>query len=158
MSGYMAEAGYHTPFMQSVRCRKWLLFTKSLERYICVSISGLLMLLPSMTHSLYLVLRKPYKQLNWLCGLPRLIWPKVICNWLWMRLTSIKQHSVQACLVFMSSLVCLSGLSNVGASFCHASWRCVLGINSSSRSCSISTIFVSLAALSMRCWTGLSWY
>ena len=38
------------------------------------------------------------------------------------------------------------------------SWRCVLGINSISRSCPISTISVSSAALSMRCWTGSSWY
>ena len=49
------------------------------------------------------------------------------------------------------------GLSNVGASFV-ISWRCVLGINSISRSCSILTISVSLAALSMRCWTGSGWY
>ena len=48
-------------------------------------------------------------------------------------------------------------LSNVGASFV-ISWRCVLGINSTSHSCSILMISVCSAALSMICWTGSSWY
>ena len=88
--------------------RKWLLSTKSLERYVYVSISELSMLLPSATLFFYLILRKPFKQLSQLCGLPHSIWPKVIYNWLWMRLTSIKQHSMQVRLVFMSSLICHS--------------------------------------------------
>ena len=49
------------------------------------------------------------------------------------------------------------GLSNMRASFV-ISWRCVLGINSISHSCSISMISMYSAALSMRCWTGSSWY
>ena len=49
------------------------------------------------------------------------------------------------------------GLSNMGASFV-TSWRCVLEINSISRSCSISMTSVFSAALLMRCWTGSRWY
>ena len=106
---------------------------------------------------LYHILRKPYKQWNQLCGLPHLIWLKGICNWQWMRLTSIKQHSVQACLVSMSLLTCHSVCLMWELVFV-ISWRCVLEINSISCSCSISTTSVSSAALLMRCWTGSSWY
>ena len=78
-----------------------------------------------MTLFLYQELRKPYKQLNQLCGLPHLIWYKGTFNWQWMRLTSIKQHSVQARLVSMSLLTCHSVLSNAGASFCHLMEMCL---------------------------------
>ena len=142
----------HSPYASQV-----VKFAKSLERYIYVSISELLMLLPSATHFLCLILRKPYKQLSRLCGLPYLIWPKVICNWLWMRLTSIKQHSVQVCLVSTSSLICHS-VCLMWVLVFVISWRCVLGINSISHFCSILMISVCSAALLARCWTGLSWY
>ena len=110
-----------------------------------------------MTLFLYHELRKPYKQLNQLCGLPHLIWLKGIYNWQWMKLTSIKQHSVQARLVYMSLLACHLVCLMWELVFV-ISWRCVLEINSISRSCSISTTSVSSAALLTRCWTGSGWY
>ena len=149
MSGYEAETGYHMPFTQSVCIASGYSLQKVWRDMFMYRFQSS-MLLPSMTHSLCLVLRKPYKQLSQLCGLPHLIWSKVICNWLWMRLTSIKQHSVQVCLVSMSLLVCLSVCLMWVLVFVVA-WRCVLGINSISRSCSISTISVYSAALSTRC-------
>ena len=55
----------------------------------------------------------------------------------------------------MSLLICLSVCLML---VFVISWRCVLGINSISCSCFISTISLFSAALLMRCWTILSWY
>ena len=57
--------------------------------------------------------------------LPQLIWLKGTFNWQWMRLTSIKQHSVQARLAFTSLLRCHSDCPSVGASFCHFMEMCL---------------------------------
>ena len=77
MSGYMAETGYHMPFTQSVCIASGYSSQKVWRDTFNVLISELSMLLPSTTHSLCLVLRKPYKQLSQLCGLPHLIGPRL---------------------------------------------------------------------------------
>ena len=78
-----------------------------------------------MIHSLYHELRKLYKLLKLLYGLPHLIWLRVIFNWPWMRLTFIKQLSMQVPQVCMSLLICPLDSHNAGASFCHLMEMCL---------------------------------
>ena len=77
------------------------------------------------TLSLYLRLRKPCRLLSLPCGLPQLIWHEDTFNWQWMRLTSIKQHSVQACLASMSLLTCHSDCLMWEQSFRHLVEMCL---------------------------------
>ena len=61
--------------------------------------------------------------------LPHSTWPRDICNWLWMRQTSIKLHFTPDHQAYMSSLVCLLVYPMQVPVFV-TSWRCALGISS----------------------------
>ena len=136
--------------------RRWLLSAKNLGKSDCAWISKLLTSLLFVIHSLYCKSMKLYKLLKLQYSLPHSIWLRVIYSWLWMRLTFIKQLSVQGLQVCTSSLICLLD-SLMQVLVFIASWGCVLGINSILCSCSTSMISASLAALSTKCWTGSLW-
>ena len=158
MSGYLAETRNYTSISQPVCMSQVVIVCKKTgEIHLCIDFWALNAVtirdsfpLPQIEEALQAVKSA-------MCDLPQLIWHNDTFNWQWMRLTSTKQHSVQACLASTSLLTCHLDCQTQEQVFV-ASWRCVLEINSISHSCFISMTSVFSAALSTRCWTGLRWY
>ena len=156
MSGYMAETGYYMPFTQPIHASQVVIVhKKSGEICLCIDFRALNAVticdsfpLPHIEEALQAV-----KSAMWFTSFD------LAQGYLQLAMDEADIHKT-AFHAGLSGLYKFThmpfGLSNVGASFLLVSWRCVLGINSISCTCSISMISVFSAALSTRCWTGSS--